>query len=614
MSFDTVLIANRGEIAVRLINACKSLDLKTVAVFSDADRNAPFVTLADEAIHIGPAEAASSYLDMDKLVRAAQTAGADAIHPGYGFLAENAVFAEKCGKAGIIFIGPRPDIIKMMGSKIEAKAAAIKAGVPVVPGYHGSDLSVETLKREAQAIGVPLMIKASAGGGGRGMRLVQNLELFEGELRLAQQEALSAFGDPAILLERYIEKARHIEVQIIGDHHGNIVHLYERDCSVQRNHQKIIEEAPAPNFPQSVRSRMFDAALSLCSGIGYDSVGTVEFMYEPGKQEFYFLEMNTRLQVEHPVTEAVTGIDIVQWQIRVAMKESIPFSQNEIQCRGWAIEARVAAENPAEDYRPETGTLEVYEEPTGPGVRVDSGIQRGSEISHYYDSMLAKVIVTADSRDAAIRRLKRAISAYNISGVTTNIPFLADVLNLRSFEEGDHHTSILEQEFADGWCEPSLEKTHLAEAALAGYLGIAPVSNFGPWHSLGAWRGTAGRNSTGATYLTLRFSSGNDLHVVVRGSNGDYEVSLEGIVILRATRASFDAGILSYEQEGRLFSRSIYVSGQRLSVHSAAGMMDVDLLLPEQVFLVGKKNSQNGGNQILAPKPGLVVDILISEG
>ncbi len=614
MPFDTILIANRGEIAVRIIKACERLDLKTVAIFSDADRNAPFVKLADDAIHIGSAEAAGSYLDMDRVIKAAEKSGAGAIHPGYGFLAENSIFAEKCEKAGLVFIGPRPDIIKKMGSKIEAKATAIEAGVPVVPGYHGTDMSTGNLKRAASELGVPLMIKASAGGGGRGMRLVHDLDVFEGELELARQEASAAFGDPAVLLERYVGDARHIEVQVLGDHHGNVVHLYERDCSIQRNNQKVIEEAPAPNLPEHIRDKMFEAALSLCTRIGYDNAGTIEFIYEAAQEEFYFLEMNTRLQVEHPVTEAITGMDLVEWQIRIAMKEPLAFSQQDIECKGWAMEARIAAENPAEGYMPETGMISLYREPAGEGVRVDSGIEIGSEISHHYDSMLSKLIVSADSRADALRRLKRAISAYIISGVKTNIPFLKDVLNIEAFEGGLHHTNILQKEYPNGWQPPEIEQKSLAEAALAGFLGIAPATPFGPWHSLGAWRITGRGKPSSKAYLILRIGSVKDWTVCIAGSGGTYKVSLEDEVILNVSNASFKKNTLTYEQDNRLITSDICQNGQRLTHCSGFQDFEVELLTSEQVYLTKKENSLSGGNQIIAPMPGLVVDILANEG
>lgn len=614
MPFNTVLIANRGEIAVRLIKACKRLDLKAVAIYSDADRGAPFVKLADDAVHIGPAEAANSYLDMDRVIKAAEKSGAGAIHPGYGFLAENASFAEKCEKAGLVFIGPRPDIIKIMGSKIEAKAAAIEAGVPVVPGYHGADMSTGNLKRAANELGLPLMIKASAGGGGRGMRLVHDLDAFDAELELARQEASAAFGDPAILLERYVGDARHIEVQVLGDHHGNVVHLYERDCSIQRNNQKIIEEAPAPNLPEHVRDKILKAALSLCTRIGYDNAGTVEFIYEAAQEEFYFLEMNTRLQVEHPVTEAITGIDLVEWQIRVAMKEPLAFSQKDIECKGWAMEARIAAENPAEGYMPETGRVSLYEEPAGEGVRVDSGIEIGSEISHHYDSMLSKLIVSADSRLDALRRLKRALKMYKISGVKTNIPFLVDVLNIDAFEGGLHHTNALQKEFPNGWQAPEIALKSLAEAALAGFLGRVPAAPFGPWHSLGAWRITGRSNSSSKAYLTLRLIADKDWSVCISGSGGTYDVSLDGEVVLNVSKASLEKDVLTYETDGRFVTSNIHQAGQRLCHVSAAQSFEAELLTSEQVYLAKKEKSHGGGNQIISPMPGLVVDILAQEG
>lgn len=614
MAFDKVLIANRGEIAIRIIKACKQLDLATVVVFSDADRDALYVTLADQAVHIGAAEATNSYLRIDKIIEAATKTGAGAIHPGYGFLAENADFARECEKRGIAFIGPKASIIEQMGSKIQSKALAIKSNVPVIPGYHGEDQSLRCLESAAEEIGVPLMIKASAGGGGRGMRLVTDLTFFGQELELAQKEALSAFGDPAVLLERYVRHGRHVEVQILGDKAGKGVHLFDRDCSVQRKHQKIIEEAPAPNIPAAIKEKMFEAALSLSTDIGYDSAGTVEFMYDAGREEFYFLEMNTRLQVEHPVTEAITGIDLVQWQIRIALGEELSFNQQDISCNGWAIEARIAAENPADNYMPETGVVDDYNEPSGRNIRIDSGITQGSEVSHYYDSMLAKVIVSADSRSAAIRRLKRAIGSYAIGGIQTNSTFLLDVLNLEAFVAGNHHTGLLEQSFPGGWAKPETSQVHIAEAFLAAYLNMLDLKSSDPWSRLGAWRVTELSGRPASAYFTGIVKNQNSLSVRIQGSAGIFHVHLDDKIILHAVNATFKAGKLEYEVEGLRSSMWVKCKGNSASLQTPTCFVTVELLKPEHVFLSKKENRFGGDNQIIAPMPGLIVDILTSKG
>ncbi|HIF10887.1 MAG TPA: ATP-grasp domain-containing protein, partial [Sneathiellales bacterium] len=456
MKFSKVLIA------VRLIRACARLGLRSVAVYSDADVDALHVQLADEAVNIGPPEARASYLDGDKIIDAARLTGAEAIHPGYGFLAENAGFASRCVEAGLVFVGPSPDAIATMGDKIEAKRIAIGAGVECVPGYHGDDQSDEGLLREAEKIGMPLLIKASAGGGGRGMRRVDELNTVVENLSLARQEAQAAFGDPKLLLERYVESPRHIEVQIMADQHGNVRHLFERDCSVQRNYQKIIEEAPAPSLPSELRQQILESAVKLAVTIGYDSVGTIEFIVDAATGHAFFLEMNTRLQVEHPVTEMITGIDLVEWQLRIAGGDVLSLAQDDIVCKGWAMEARVAAENSAENYRAQTGTITSYAEPSMEGLRIDSGVQQGSRVTPYYDSLLAKVIAMSVDRETTIQKLDAGLSRFRIAGVGVNTRYLRDVLHLDDFQAGRHLTSCLREGFPDGWSSSPITNTDVA--------------------------------------------------------------------------------------------------------------------------------------------------------
>ena len=407
--FSKILIANRGEIAVRIIRTAHRLGVRTVAVASEADRGAPFARMADEVVEIGPGPAVDSYLRGDGIIEAARRTGAEAIHPGYGFLAENADFAEAVGRAGIKFIGPPPAAMRRMGGKSEAKAIAQKAGVPVVPGYHGEAQAPKALAREAARIGYPVMIKAVAGGGGRGMRRVERDEEFVPALESAQREAQAAFGDARMLIEKVVERPRHIEVQIFGDQRGNVVHLFERDCSLQRRNQKVIEEAPAPGMSRELRAAITAAAVTCAKAVGYEGAGTVEFLVEGGKltaeAPWYFIEMNTRLQVEHPVTEAITGLDLVEWQLRVAGGEALPLDQGRISMAGHAIEARLNAEDPARGFLPSTGAIACFEPAQGEGLRVDAGVEQGSVISPFYDSMIAKLISHGADRATAIARL-----------------------------------------------------------------------------------------------------------------------------------------------------------------------------------------------------------------
>src|SRR6201996_4264604 len=430
----SVLIANRGEIAVRVMRTCARLGIRTIAVYSDADAQAPHVKAADEAIRIGPPPARASYLDIDAILTAAKQAGADAIHPGYGFLSENANFVKRCEAAGLIFVGPSARAVEQMGSKIESKRIAEAAGVPTVPGYHGDDQSEATLAREANRIGFPVLIHAAAGGGGRGMRRVDAAAEFKPALVAAKAEAEAAFGDSSVLLEKFVLNPRHLEVQLFGDRTGNLVHLFERDCSVQRNNQKLLEEAPAPNLPANVRAELFDAALKLGRTIDYDSAGTVEFIMDRDSDAPYFLEMNTRLQVEHPVTEFITGIDLVEWQLLAAAGEKLPLTQEQIRARGHAIEARITAERADLGFQPATGTLSVVDAPRG--VRFDSGVETGSEVSLYYDSMLAKLIAHGTDRAAALARLTKGLSELTLLGIPTIQPFLRDASREQLFADG----------------------------------------------------------------------------------------------------------------------------------------------------------------------------------
>ena len=606
MMIRTLLVANRGEIARRVIRTARAMGIRTVAVYSDADRDAPHVREADAAYRIGPAEATHSYLDGTGIIETALKAGADAVHPGYGFLSENAGFAQACATAGLRFVGPPAEVIRLMGSKIEAKSRAIAAGVPVVPGYDGADQSDETLCAQAQKIGFPLLVKASAGGGGRGMRVVTDPGDLRAALAAARSEAQAGFGDPTLLLERYVQRARHIEVQVLGDAHGNVVHAFERDCSLQRNHQKVIEEAPAPGLPEPLRHEILTSAVQLARAIGYENAGTVEYLLDDDSGEFFFLEMNTRLQVEHPVTEAVTGLDLVECQIRAAAGEPLGVQQDDIACRGWAIEARVAAEDPAAGYCPETGVITAYCAPEG--CRTDSGVETGSVVSHHYDSMLAKVIAHAPDRPAAIARLAAGLSRMRLDGPGTNLEFLRDLLAAPTFRQGRHHTATITALFPDGWCPPVADATVRAAAVLARYLSDRPRP-VSPWHGIGAWRSVSpgGRQGMAVYYLDHR-------PVEIREMPDGWEVAPRDEARQRFAHVSLGPGRIVHEHDGQRHAVDYAVRGADVTLHTDAGRFAVRVETGEQAFLTETDHATGTANEIRAPMPGLVVELLHAPG
>lgn len=446
--FKKVLIANRGEIAVRIIRACRELGLKTVAVFSTADRNALHAKIADEAVCIGAPAAKDSYLNEKAIIAACEITGADAVHPGFGFLSENASFARNCGKCGITFIGPAPESIEMLGDKAAAKSAMKKAGVPVIPGSDGAVSSMAEAKRLAEEIGFPLMVKASAGGGGRGIRLVERMEDLEAQITAAKQEALNYFGDGSIYMEKFIVNPKHIEFQILADRHGNVVHLGERDCSMQRRNQKVLEESPSTIMTPLLRDRMGKAAVAAAKVCGYYNAGTIEFLVD-SKNNFYFMEMNTRIQVEHPITEFVTGIDLVKAQLKIAAGKELPFSQEDIRVKGHSIECRINAESPEKGFRPSPGKIKALHIPGGPGIRIDSSVYSGYEITPYYDSMIAKLIVYAPTRKEAIAKMKWALAEFIVEGVDTNIDFQLSLIRDPAFEEGTYDIGYLGRRMKD---------------------------------------------------------------------------------------------------------------------------------------------------------------------
>ncbi|MET7798413.1 acetyl-CoA carboxylase biotin carboxylase subunit [Streptomyces decoyicus] len=480
-NFDTVLIANRGEIAVRVIRTLRALGIRSVAVFSDADADARHVREADTAVRIGPAPAAESYLSVERLLDAAARTGAQAVHPGYGFLAENAAFARACADAGLVFIGPSAEAIELMGDKIRAKETVREAGVPVVPGSSGSGLDDGQLAAAAREIGMPVLLKPSAGGGGKGMRLVREEALLAEEIASARREARSSFGDDTLLVERWIDRPRHIEIQVLADGHGNVIHLGERECSLQRRHQKVIEEAPSVLLDETTRAAMGEAAVQAARSCGYRGAGTVEFIV-PGKDpaSYFFMEMNTRLQVEHPVTELITGLDLVEWQLRVAAGEHLPFAQEDITLTGHAIEARICAEDPARDFLPTGGTVLALHEACGDGLRTDSGLAQGVEVGSRYDPMLSKVIAHGPDRASALRRLRAALAETVTLGVTTNAGFLRRLLAHPDVVSGELDTGLVEREAA-GLVDGGVPDEVYAAAAAVRQAALAPAVAEGGW-------------------------------------------------------------------------------------------------------------------------------------
>jgi len=498
--FTKILIANRGEIARRIIFACRELGVTAVAIYSDADANAPWVRLADEAYPLPGVTAVETYLNQEKILTIASQCEAEAIHPGYGFLSENADFAAACAARGLVFIGPSPQAMTSLGSKANAREMAIQAGVPVAPGVDGAGLSVPELQTAVAHIPYPILIKASAGGGGKGMRVVWSADELSAAVQAARSEARSAFGDDHILVEKYFTEIHHVEIQVLGDHHGRVLHLFERECSIQRRHQKIIEESPAPVIQNDdLRQQIAQAAVLLAQAAGYTNAGTVEFIVD-GQGGFYFLEMNTRLQVEHPVTEMVTGLDLAVWQIRIAAGEPLPFTQADIRQRGHAIECRVYAEDPAHQFLPSIGDIAFYQRPSGPGVRVDDGIETGTAVTPYYDPMLAKIITWGADRAEAVAKMERALRETAVLGVTTNIPYLLAILGEPHFQAGQTSTSFLQEHLAD-WSPASetseaewvgtavFELLHGAGKGGTGTMAAAGTAvQPDPWHTVTNWR------------------------------------------------------------------------------------------------------------------------------
>jgi 3-methylcrotonyl-CoA carboxylase alpha subunit len=606
--FDKILIANRGEIACRIIRTARRLGVATVAVFSDADSGARHVRLADEAIRIGPAEARESYLAIDKIVAAAKASGAEAIHPGYGFLSENLAFREACDASGVVFIGPPLEALRAMGSKSEAKKLMQATGAPLAPGYHGDDQDAGRLKREAAAIGFPVMIKAAAGGGGKGMRLVEAAADFDAALAACRREAVASFGDGKVLIEKYIQPARHVEIQIFGDAYGDHVALFERDCSVQRRRQKVMEEAPAPGISEARRREMGAAAVAAAKAVSYVGAGTIEFIVAPDGQ-FFFMEMNTRLQVEHPVTECVTGLDLVEWQLRVAAGEPLPKRQEEISMRGCAIEARIYAEDPARDFLPSTGRLTALLLPEqGPHVRIDAGVEQGDDISPYYDPMIAKLIVHDENRDRALARMRKALADFRIVGVANNVGFLSRLVATPSFAAGNLDTGLIAREsdklFAP---EDPPSPDAIFVAALAALLSErgSPLRGddfASPWNARDNWR------LNGEEPRLLRFAHADAAYVVRAFSRGeDFALSC-GEAAVMASAERDDGGAMRVDIEGRLFSATAIATGGGWTIFLDGRMWTFQLVDP--LRRAAAEQPRDGG--LNAPMSGRVVALFVA--
>ncbi len=612
--FDKILIANRGEIACRVIRTARQLGVATVAVFSEADAQALHVSLADEARQVGAAPALESYLVAERILQAALDSGADAIHPGYGFLSENARFAADCAAAGIVFIGPPVAAIEAMGSKSAAKQIMSAAGVPLVPGYHEEDQSPERLKLAADSVGYPLLIKASAGGGGKGMRVVRSPDEFDAALQGAKREAAASFGDDRVLLEKYLEQPRHVEIQIFADTHGNCVHLFERDCSIQRRHQKVVEEAPAPGLSEELRSHMGAAAVAAAKTIGYVGAGTVEFLLDTDGS-FYFMEMNTRLQVEHPVTEMITGQDLVEWQLRVAAGEPLPCRQEELAISGHAIEVRVYAEDPAKNFLPSIGQLRHLRQPQeNAHVRVDTGVRQGDEVSMHYDPMIAKLIVWDHDRTRTVRRLQQALADFQVIGVTANISFLAAVAANPAFAAAELDTGFIERHRADLFpeTEPASDRI-LALACLdvllsrtreAGEVARASGDPFAPWHGTDGWR----LNSDNFHRLDF-IDNGEPVQVTVHFRRNGYLMELPG-GSLQAGGSIDDDGDLCADLGGNRCRATVVRHGQDLTIlcdgHS-------HLLTINDPSLFETEQEEVGG-RLTAPMPSTIVAVMVAAG
>jgi 3-methylcrotonyl-CoA carboxylase alpha subunit len=622
--FTKILIANRGEIACRVAATARRLGVKTVAVYSDADATAKHVAACDEAVHIGASAPKDSYLRWERIIEAAKATGAQAVHPGYGFLSENEDFAQACAEAGLVFIGPPPSAIKDMGLKAESKQLMEKAGVPLVPGYHGANQDPALLRAEADRIGYPVLIKASAGGGGKGMRAVDRSEDFDAALASCKREAINSFGDDAVLIEKYVQRPRHIEIQVFGDTHGNCVYLFERDCSVQRRHQKVLEEAPAPGMTPEMRQQMGLAAVAAARAVKYVGAGTVEFIAEQppeGGMRFYFMEMNTRLQVEHPVTEAITGQDLVEWQLRVASGEPLPLTQEQLRIHGHAIEARICAENPDKQFLPATGRLDVYRLPpcvefqppvdgvADQPVRVDSGVREGDAISPFYDSMVAKLIVHGRTREEALSRLDAALAATRVVGLATNVQFLRHVARSESFARAVLDTALIPREAAVLFGQDRVGIERALAAAVAqnlvaerGTEGADPFSRRDGWRSHGVTVRRFDFNYQGQT-LQARLSYLHDGALHLAFNEVGATLTYERLPSDSGTRLDLRFNGWRQTVQTWQFGETVHVFCDR----GAAQITEIDLLAH-----AGETAAEGG--RLTAPMPGKVVSFAVKAG
>jgi 3-methylcrotonyl-CoA carboxylase alpha subunit len=605
--FRSLLVANRGEIAARVIRTARAMGLRTVAVYSEADRGAMHVNLADEAVLLGPARARDSYLNIERVIEAARQTGAEAIHPGYGFLSENAEFADACAKAGLVFVGPTAAMMTAMGSKSGSKALMEKAGVPLVPGYHGEDQDDAILAKAADRIGFPVLVKASAGGGGRGMRVVRSAAELGAAITSAKREAKAAFGDDRMLIEKYVDSPRHIEVQVIGDSHGNLLSLFERECTLQRRHQKVIEEAPSPTLDAKQREAVCEAARKAAGAVNYVGAGTIEFVSD-GKDVF-FIEMNTRLQVEHPVTELITGIDLVEWQLRVAFGERLPLKQDQIRMSGHAIEARVYAENPHKNFMPSVGSIRTWRlPPQTDGLRIDAGYREGDAVSPYYDAMLAKVIAWAPTREAAIDRLNRGLEKTDIRGIVTNTPFLAALITHPKVRANKIDTGFIERELKVLTPEASAPGDLEIAAAVSAILGeeakMAEQEGSSPWRTFG-WMPVGRRERV----FLFRAGHGFEKKVILHYGDGPSTLAIDNREIVVASSAS-EAGGHDVMLDGIKFRTVAVIEGHELYVRTRNGRFDLHWVDP----FGGETEEQAGEDKIVAPLPGTVVALLAEEG
>jgi 3-methylcrotonyl-CoA carboxylase alpha subunit len=603
--FRTLLIANRGEIACRIIRSARAMGLRTVAVYSEADRDAMHVAMADEAVLLGPARARDSYLNIERVIEAARQAGAEAVHPGYGFLSENAEFAQACLNAGLVFVGPTAEMMTAMGSKSGSKALMEKAGVPLVPGYHGEAQDEATLAKAADKIGFPVLVKASAGGGGRGMRVVNSAGELSAAIVSAKREAKAAFGDDRMLIEKFVQNPRHIEVQIIGDSHGNLLSLWERECTLQRRHQKVIEEAPSPTLDATQREAVCAAARKAAGAVNYVGAGTIEFVSD-GK-EVFFIEMNTRLQVEHPVTELITGVDLVEWQLRVAFGEKLPLAQDEIKLNGHAIEARVYAENPQKNFMPSVGRIKTWRTPDAvDGLRVDAGYRDGDAVSPYYDAMLAKVIAWAPTRQAAIERLNRGLEETDVRGIVTNIPFLSALIMHPNVRANTIDTGFIERELKKLTESSGVAGDLVLCAAVAAIVNEEQKSarKDSPWQTFG-WMPVGRRQRV----FSFRQGQGAEHKVTLHYGSGPMTLSI-GKHEFVFTTSPADGGGFDLTIDGMKSRVVAVIEGHELYLRTRNGRFDLHWVDP----FGGETEEQVGEDKIVAPLPGTVVALLAEEG